>query len=1180
MEIRDVHLASIAHFDEVQLDLGPGLHILYGPNETGKSTLLVALIDLLFGGLPSRREWYETGSRMRAQIIRGETAYELRRRRHRAQLVQTDADDKPVDDQFVLEWLRVERDRYMQMYGFDHDRLRSGGQSLLAAEGDVGISLFEAGSGISFVKRLMEGYRTRLNELYSPAMRNNSTAVLNRSLRTYQEAKTSGRNEMLRPTEWLSAETAVRETESEVAKLQDALEETQRQLTKAQRVVRNLPLIQARKQVTLQLDSLSHVTVLTEKQEDELVQSLQERRRLHSELAQEEDVLTGEQDKLKRMHVDEEILRHAGEVESLRDEFGMFRTAREEVAALQEELQRLEMDIAKQQETLLPPSLIREAGQKLVRITHDQREGLMVLSQQLRDMGQAKSLTVRDLAQVEADLEERRSRLSEGEDVPDISAVRERIQSWRSQGISSARADALRQKCLMRKRDIEETYGGQSMWGGPLEEILSLRLPLSESIQRYVDRTHELTLRVKECERELTQIEAELERCERAYETLEASGNVPDEQELAKSRRHRDEGWNLVRHRLGNPTVVTLEAAAYAAEAGTLEDAYELAVEEADELADRLRREADRVATKAELVVQIGRAKASRERIGETLKVLQSEQQTLSDHWQREWQHSGIEPKTPDEMQAWVQQWVQPVRRALLEVRDMENEWQAAQALVEEADAALSNWADLVQLKIPAKLKTFDERLAFVEMSVTQFEKERLERRTIIDAIAEAERKQKRLSSQLSREELALQSLHKDYEALRETIDHLPASLAAVPSYLDAYDALCDAMDEVGRKGQTVGRKRSFIQQFEEKVQRVAKAVGTGTDGESEYAGEDDVMALYSDLQARFVRAVEVRQAFLQQQRITEEQQKRVAKMKQTIQQVEAFVEHWMNELQVTDESALLSQIHQSRERRTLVSELQQIEQTLLSTGDGFNLSQLLREASEEQDIDGLPAKVEQLTGRVREIEGFLRDRHVKLGEQKQVLAQMDGSQTQAAEAAQHAAIAADEVQAAWEEVVRLQASLTLLEETMNVYRDRNQNGMIQSAGELFRRMTVERYTGIDLDDDPSAPRLLAVHHDGGRRTFAELSDGTIDQLHFSLRLAFLLAQAREGDSLPLMMDDVFVHFDDDRTQSALKILDELAEDMQILYFTHHRHLVERVLPQAETRHAKVHDLEQLIRYR
>ncbi len=47
------------------------------------------------------------------------------------------------------------------------------------------------------------------------------------------------------------------------------------------------------------------------------------------------------------------------------------------------------------------------------------------------------------------------------------------------------------------------------------------------------------------------------------------------------------------------------------------------------------------------------------------------------------------------------------------------------------------------------------------------------------------------------------------------------------------------------------------------------------------------------------------------------------------------------------------------------------------------------------------------------------------------------------------------------------------------------------------------------------------------------LSDGTRDQLYLALRLASLEHHARTGEPMPLILDDILIHFDDDRARAA-----------------------------------------------
>ena len=43
---------------------------------------------------------------------------------------------------------------------------------------------------------------------------------------------------------------------------------------------------------------------------------------------------------------------------------------------------------------------------------------------------------------------------------------------------------------------------------------------------------------------------------------------------------------------------------------------------------------------------------------------------------------------------------------------------------------------------------------------------------------------------------------------------------------------------------------------------------------------------------------------------------------------------------------------------------------------------------------------------------------------------------------------------------------------------------------------------------------------------------------------------------MPLIADDLFINFDDRRTAAGLKVLGDLSRTMQVVFLTHHDHLV------------------------
>ncbi len=66
------------------------------------------------------------------------------------------------------------------------------------------------------------------------------------------------------------------------------------------------------------------------------------------------------------------------------------------------------------------------------------------------------------------------------------------------------------------------------------------------------------------------------------------------------------------------------------------------------------------------------------------------------------------------------------------------------------------------------------------------------------------------------------------------------------------------------------------------------------------------------------------------------------------------------------------------------------------------------------------------------------------------------------------------------------------------------------------------------------------------------LSRGTAEQLYFALRLAMIDLFARSTESLPVVMDDVLVNFDDPRHAQAARVIEEFSKRNQVLYFTCH----------------------------
>ncbi len=71
--------------------------------------------------------------------------------------------------------------------------------------------------------------------------------------------------------------------------------------------------------------------------------------------------------------------------------------------------------------------------------------------------------------------------------------------------------------------------------------------------------------------------------------------------------------------------------------------------------------------------------------------------------------------------------------------------------------------------------------------------------------------------------------------------------------------------------------------------------------------------------------------------------------------------------------------------------------------------------------------------------------------------------------------------------------------------------------------------------------------------------DTTRDQLYLSLRLAALDMHLGQAHAMPFIADDLFINYDNQRAKAGLHALGELSRKTQVLFLTHHTHMLPMV---------------------
>ncbi len=125
-------------------------------------------------------------------------------------------------------------------------------------------------------------------------------------------------------------------------------------------------------------------------------------------------------------------------------------------------------------------------------------------------------------------------------------------------------------------------------------------------------------------------------------------------------------------------------------------------------------------------------------------------------------------------------------------------------------------------------------------------------------------------------------------------------------------------------------------------------------------------------------------------------------------------------------------------------------------------------------------------------------------------------------------------------------------------YREKNQGPILARASVLFAKLTGGSFARLQIDDDGDGRSVLKGVRPNGQLIGVEaMSDGSHDQLYLALRLASLETWIQSHEPIPFVVDDILLNFDDGRAIAALDALAELSRQTQVLFFTHHRHIVD-----------------------
>ncbi len=1154
MKILRLDLRAFGRFSDVELDLSAGregLHVIHGANEAGKSTALRAIENALFG-IPSQtgdafRHAYQN-LRVGATLSdgRGGTLTFVRRKGNSNTLLAADG-LTPLADSVLLPLLGgVDRERFQTMFGIGHEQLVAGGRALARGDGNLGEVLFAAGTGIADLQAIQDRLRNEAEELFKPRA---STKRINKTLKSLDEARRRARHPRVSSDEWAEHDEALRAALERRDVVQGDWQHLQTELHRLQRLAQAQPLVGRRRQVLdaqARLGAVRRLPADVADQRRAAEAALEVARKAQQAAAEE---LTRLEADLGRLQPPEPLLTREKRIRELSDLLGSHRKAQRDLPGLLARLDQVEQSAAELLRRLRPGLSLAEAER--LRLTRLQQVAI-------QDLGNRHDALVQALAQAENDRQET-GRLLELQRAALDGLAAPRDAGPLKQALRQAQCEGDLDKTLAeaeagRRRLEEQAAVGLArlgLWSGTLEELERLAVPSAETIDRFDKELADMERRVALAEAKLRQTRDARAEVEQQIVETRSQGNVPSEEELIAARRLREQGWLLVVEAWqgDGPNAGRLAEFLGNFPERELAAAYAESVRVADELSDRLRREADRVASLASLTARaVGLDRQVEVAAGE-LKSLGEERDGVEREWQACWRPLAIAPGRPREMRAWLTAW-----RALADAAEaIRRERHETACIAQRMTAHCGRLAEgLAELCEPVAAEaTLVSRIARAASVVEQIETAAVRREELEKSVRQLEQRQLAAEAKAVQAAAELRDWRSRWGVAVEPLgldpETTPAAANAVLAEIqELFALLADARDKAERV-EGIHRDASAFAEL---------VAGLVTD----VAPELKDAAADAAAEALLRRLDEAVLAGRQRQTLEADRRRRLAEKEKataTIEQMTARLNALCREAGCQQADELPQAERASAEAARLDEALGEIDDQLAALAAGASLDQF---AAEAQQVSGdeLPGQLAELRRQVEESERERSSLDQRIGSERQALAQMQGESDAAAAAEEVQDLLARLDQEA-AEYVRIRLALKLLGEGMEHYRQQNEGPVLRRAAELFRQFTLGRFEGLRVDEEGGRQVLRGVRANEEPKLLdlAAMSDGTADQLYLALRLASLESYLEGREPLPLIVDDVLICFDDQRASAALRALAELASKTQVIFFTHHLHLVE-----------------------
>lgn len=1162
-------LKAFGRFSNASLDFTDGegkLHIIFGPNESGKSTSLRAITSWLFGIDSRSSDNYVhpySDLRVGGKLVSSNFGtLECVRRKGTKNTLKSIDESADIDEKKLTRMLGgMDQETFLRGFGLDRQRLIEGGRDIMCGGGDLGRILFSAGVGMGSLNEIVTAIDKEKRTLFLPT---GQVPELNKTLSELKKLRSELNAQTLTAAELQRREKQLVEAKQYATELGKRRSELEKDLSHAQALLKAMPLVVQRSQLIKQLETLKNVPILDDNFRQRRRTAETDRQIAEGQLVLLDEQAANLQASLEKLNRNERILQFADRIKQCADATAVFEAARQKLpklrlqsealrASLEELLGKLGKPASTDVKTLSPSDSLSARIERLTK-NHVRLEQAIEVNNQAREHvhGQLVNLSTDE------------DHISVKEPTT-LAAVLKAYSNPQRLVDDRAKAQAEVEKVAEKLR---QSFARLAGFEGTIEQAQQLTLPVAAVITSSGDQYEAAQAAVQREQEKVEHVESQLQQIEDRIEHLARESNVSTEEELINKREARD-------HLLKSTVEILSEDKPNIASARVCLQKLAGEIQQIDVMVDRMRAAAEIVARREQ--ANLDRAKTTKQLVAANKSLSQAVDrfEAAKGAWNSIWNACMTEPGDPQSMQQWVVYYekfadtVQHYKAALAHANQLDSQYHDAIRAIQDALEEIEEQSDSYQ-KVATNLLVLQARAQQILDS----------RLTALAQHAEKQKDQKRFQAELTRLETENEKLSTAWQQWRtdwnKVIDDFTEEADVSPDRLRQILATIEAAVDKQRQ---LSECESQIKEIEESEQRLQETLKLLVDEiEISVDTEEPLSNIMGRVESLLDDAVHVEKQFQSLEKQLSACRTEKKSYAQKASSCSSVLEVLCREVGCNKSDQLPVLEQQATEKREAQLELTQLDKSLLLLSGGPALEPYAKLAM-ESDAAELNRTIESCELQLQESQERWEAAQQNVGSLQRSYDEMDGS-GRAAEINQ-------QIQALEATAARLSKRYSLLaiqqavlNRAIEAYREQNQGPILLRATEFFEKITCQRYRGLKpYLDDKNQRILLGVRFEEGRETEVRanlMSEGTADALFLSLRLAGLESHIKEHGPVPLVMDDVLVQFDDQRCAAALNVLCEISQLTQVIFFTHHQHLIELVDQRLPSNSFVIHHLEEV----